>query len=71
MAVQETLASPGFARHASHTLILTGAGAQLKGLLAYAEHVFHDKRVRLAYTQNHPGTLIMWPVLVLPQPLAY
>ena len=55
LAVQETLASPGFQRNGAHTLLLTGAGSQLKGLLAYAEHMFHDKRVRLAVPSGLPG----------------
>ena len=55
LAVQETLAMPSFARHASHTLVFSGAGSQLKGLLAYAESLFHDKRVRLATPSPLPG----------------
>ncbi len=47
-AVQNLIKAPAFAKHEVHTLVFTGAGAQIKGLQAYAEAMFHDKRVRLA-----------------------
>ena len=55
MAVQETLSTPRFARYQTHSLAFTGAGSYLKGLQAYAEAMFHDKRIRLAHPVSIPG----------------
>ena len=54
-AVQEVIRAPAFAKHEVHTLVFAGAGAQIKGLQAYAEALFHDKRVRLAAPQPLQG----------------
>ncbi|MGB0785485.1 MAG: cell division protein FtsA [Alphaproteobacteria bacterium] len=55
LAVQSILESPSFIKHQTHSLFLTGAGAHLKGLHAYAEALFNDKRIKLASPKRISG----------------
>lgn len=53
--VGEKLASPTFAEYQTHTLVFSGAGSHIKGLGAYAETLFHNRRIQLAAPAALPG----------------
>ena len=55
MAVREILNRPSLSRDLSQSLIFTGGGAQLKGLTAYAEALFHDKKVQVSLARAVSG----------------
>ena len=55
MAVREILNRPSLSRDLSQSLIFTGGGAQIKGLTAYAEALFHDKKVQVSVARPVSG----------------